>query len=49
MMKYFFLIICCIAVFSNNISAQNSENIKTTLTEIDELYYQNKKINALEK
>ena len=49
MMKYFFLIICCIAVFSNNISAQNSENIKTTLTEIDELYYLNKKINALEK
>ena len=49
MMKYFFLIICCIAVFSNNIYAQNSENIKTTLTEIDELYYLNKKINALEK
>ena len=48
-MKYLVFIIFCIGVLNNSIYAQNSNNTKATLLEIDELYYQNKKLEALEK
>ena len=48
-MKQVLVFIFCLVVISNSVIAQNKIAIASSLSKVDELFYQNKKLEALEK
>ena len=48
-MKQVLVFIFYLFVISNSVIAQNKTAIGSSLSKVDELYYQNKKLEALEK